>query len=65
MRRELVRIKTSLGKIMKIKTAFALFAIFVLSFIYLRSGTATNRQARYNLPMAVEIEITLQMEMAL
>jgi hypothetical protein len=30
---------------MKIKSAFVLFAIFVLSFIYLRSGTGANSQS--------------------
>jgi Beta-propeller repeat len=45
MRRELSRIRTSLGKIMKIKTAFVIFAIFVLSFICLRSGTGANSQS--------------------
>src|SRR5262245_39975306 len=35
---------TSLQKIMKIKTTFIIFAILVLSFIGLRSGTAFTRQ---------------------
>src|SRR5215468_9910093 len=36
--------RSSLRKVMKIKTAFIIFAILVLSFIYLRSGTATTGQ---------------------
>src|SRR5215475_3901286 len=36
--------RSSLHKVMKIKTAFIIFAILVLSFIYLRSATATTGQ---------------------